>query len=184
MENEYFKDLDYTLLNKKVAYDGKRVKVEELKYLNERQGKEVSREHVIAGDAAIILPITENNEVIMIKEARTTIGKIILGLPAGMLEKGETAEQGALRELEEETGYRAEYIKKLRVVYPSVGYSTEKTTIFLAKDLVKTSMKLDDEEDIEVVKVPIHRVKEMLKNNELITSGETVALFHYFMYEE
>ena len=182
--NKYYEKIDYQLLNKKTAYKGKRLEVEELNYKNPRTNQTIYREHVLAGNAVVIIPETDNKEFIMIKEPRTPIGKTVLAFPAGMIEKGEQEEESAIRELEEETGYRAEYIKKLRVVYPSVGYSTEKTTIFLAKDLVKTSMKLDDEEDIEVVKVPIHRVKEMLKNNELITSGETVALFHYFMYEE
>ena len=184
MEDEYFKDLDYTLLDKKVVYNGKRINVEELKYYNERKEIEVYREHVIAGDAVIIMPITENNEFIMVQEARTPIGKIVLAFPAGMIEKGETPKNAAIRELEEETGYKAEYIKKLREVYPTVGYSNEKTTIFLARDLVKTNIHLDKTEDIKVIKVPIHKVKEMLRNNEIKTSGENIALLHYFMYEE
>ena len=111
MEDEYFKDLDYTLLDKKVVYNGKRINVEELKYYNERKEIEVYREHVIAGDAVIIMPITENNEFIMVQEARTPIGKIVLAFPAGMIEKGETPKNAAIRELEEETGYKTEYIK-------------------------------------------------------------------------
>ena len=184
MKSKYIKDLDYTLLENKLVYKGKRIKVEELKYFNKRKNIEIHREHVIAGDAAIILAITEENEIIMIEEPRTPIGKIILALPAGMIEEGENPEAGAIRELEEETGYRAKYIKKLREIYPAVGYSTEKVTIFLAKNLIKTHTHLDETEDIKVLKIPIVKVKELLKNNEIVSSGENIALLHYFMYEE
>ena len=82
MKKQYFKELDYELLDKKIAYQGKRVTVEELHYYNPRDDKKIYREHVLAGDAAIIMPITENNEVIMIQEPRTPVGKILLAFPA------------------------------------------------------------------------------------------------------
>ena len=102
MEN-YFRELDYKLLDKKKVYKGKRIVVEELTYFNERDNKKVYREHVLAGDAAVILAINENDEVLMVQEPRTPLGKIILSLPAGMIEPGEKSEDGAIRELEEET---------------------------------------------------------------------------------
>ena len=181
MSNKYFKDLPYTLLEKKVAYKGKRVTVEELTYMAD--GKKIYREHVGAGDAAVILAITNEGNVIMVQEPRTPINKTILGLPAGQIEEGEVAENGAKRELEEETGYRAGKVKKLREVYPSVGYTSEKITVFLATDLVKTKQHLDDDEDINVVELPLDEVKCMLDKNEIITSSSTVALMHYFLYE-
>ena len=183
MKEQYYEKIDYQLLDEKVAYKGKRIVVEELHYKNPRTNEILYREHVLAGHAAIIMPITEDDKFIMIKEPRTPIGMTVLAFPAGMIEPGETPEEGAIRELEEETGYKANYIKKLREVYPAIGYSNEKTIIFLAKDLVKTHRHLDETEDIEVVKIPIDEVKEMLDKGEIKTSSETVALLHYFMYE-
>ena len=101
-----------------------------------------------------------------------------------MIEEGEKPEEGAVRELEEEIGYRANTIKLMRILYPTVGYSDERTFIFLAKDLVKTHRHLDETEDIEVVRVPLDEAKEMLDKNEIITTSETVALLNYFMYEK
>lgn len=80
MSNKYFKTIEYKLVDKKIAYKGKRLRVEELKYLNGTQ--EIYREHVIAGDAAVILAIKDNGNVIMIQEPRTPINKVILALPA------------------------------------------------------------------------------------------------------
>lgn len=184
MENKYYEKIDYELLDKKTAYRGKRIVVEELHFRNPRTDEILYREHVLAGHAAIIIPETEDGKFIMIKEPRTPVGLTVLAFPAGMIEKGETEEDGAIRELEEETGYRAKSIKKLREVYPAIGYSNEKTIIFLAKDLVKTQRHLDETEDIEVLELPKDEVKQMLDKGEIKTSSEAIGLLHYFMYED
>ena len=180
---EYYEKIDYELLDEKVAYKGKRITVKEMHYKNTRTNQIIYREHVLAGHAAVIIPETDNKEFIMIKEPRTQIGKTVIAFPAGMIEEGENEEQGAIRELEEETGYKAGTIKKLRVAYPAIGYSNEKVTIFLAKDLLKTHRHLDETEDIEVIKVPIKEAKEMLDQGIIKTSSEEIGLLHYFMYE-
>jgi len=181
--SQYLKDIDYKLLDKKTVYKGKRITVEELNYYNPRNDKKVYREHVVSGEAAIIVPVTDDNEFIMIQEPRTPIGKTILAFPAGLIEQGEELEKGAIRELEEETGYLAKSIKRMREVYPAVGYSDEKITIFLAKDLIKTQRYLDETEDIQVLKIKIEEVKELLDKNEIVTANEIVAILHYFTYE-
>ena len=183
MKNKYYEKIDYELLDRKIAYKGKRVVVEELHYKNPRTNDVLYREHVLAGHAAIIIPITNDNNFIMIKEPRTPIGKTVLAFPAGITENGETEEEGAIRELEEETGYKARKIKKLRQVYPAMGYSNEKVVIFLAKDLIKTQRHLDEKEDIEIIEVPKEELKQMLDNGEFETSMELIGLLHYFMYE-
>ena len=183
MKNKYYEKIDYELLDRKIAYKGKRVVVEELHYKNPRTNDVLYREHVLAGHAAIIIPITNDNNFIMIKEPRTPIGKTVLAFPAGIIEDGETDEEGAIRELEEEIGYKARKIKKLRQVYPAMGYSNEKVVIFLAKDLIKTQRHLDEKEDIEIIEVPKEELKQMLDNGEFETSMELIGLLHYFMYE-
>lgn len=182
--NPYFKPLDYKLLSQKTVYKGKRITVEELEYYNPRDDKQVHREHVLAGDAAVILAITEEDEVIMIQEPRTPINLTVLAMPAGQIEKGEQAEVGAIRELEEETGYLAGKMKKLREYFTSVGYTNEKISLFLATDLKKTQRHLDATEDIQVIKIPMKELKEMLDKNEIITASATIALMHYFLYEK
>src|SRR5699024_7115424 len=114
ISNKYFTTIDYKLLDKKTAYKGKRIVVQELHYKNPRTEEILYREHVLAGHAAIIMPIMEDGSLLMIREPRTPIGKTVLAFPAGMIEEGETPEEGAIRELEEETGYRAQSIKKMR----------------------------------------------------------------------
>ncbi len=177
--NKYFSDLSCPKISEERVFDGIRVKVDKAKYLVD--GKEIIREIVRAGDAVVILPIKENGNVIMIQEERQAIGKKILGLPAGMIEKGEDLKEAALRELEEETGYHAKSIKLMRGLYTSCGYSDEKIYYFLASDFTKTKQHLDEGEFIDVVEVPLDELRKMLDNNELITGSVTIALMDYFL---
>ena len=180
MSNKYFKKLEYKEISRKQAYNGKRVQVEEIEYLN--GDKIIYREHVKAGEAVVILPITTDNKVIMIQEPRTPIGQVILALPAGMIEPGEHPEDAAIRELEEETGYLASNIELLREYYPSVGYSNEKLKIYLATNFKKTHQHLDQGENINVIEVPLEELIEMLDKNEIITASTTIAIMHYLRY--
>ena len=182
MSNKYFKEIEYKEVSKKLTYKGKRVQVEELEYLD--GDKIIYREHVKAGNASVILPITDDNKVIMIQEPRTPIGKVILALPAGMIEDGEDAKDAAIRELEEETGYLAGDIEFLREYHPSVGYSDEKISIYLATNMKKTKQRLDDEENINVIEVPLEEVIEMIDRNEIITASTTIAVMHYLLYKK
>lgn len=178
----YFEDINYNIISKKEAYRGKRVTVEEVIYDSGEQ--EIYREHVKAGDAVEILALTNDKKVLMVREARSAIGKIVLGLPAGRLEKGENPKEAALRELEEETGFKAHNIKFLREVFTSCGYTDEKESIYLATDLEKTKQNLDEDEELEVLEIPLESFKEMLEKNEIITASTTIAGLHYFLYEE
>ena len=178
--NKYFKKIEYKEISRKQGYNGKRIQVDEIEYLN--GDKIIYREHVKAGEAVAIFPITEDNKVIMIQEPRTPIGQVILAMPAGMIEPGEKPEDAAIRELEEETGYLASNVELLREYYPSVGYSNEKLKIYLATNLIKTQQHLDDTEDINVIEVPLEELIEMLDKNEIITASTTIAIMHYLRY--
>lgn len=180
--NKYFREIEYKEISRKLVYKGRRVQVEELEYLN--GDKMIYREHVKAGNASVILPITDDNKVIMIQEPRTPIGKVILALPAGMIEEGEDASNAAIRELEEETGYLASNIEFLREYHPSVGYSDEKIKIFLATNMKKTKQHLDEEEDINVIEVPLKELIDMVGKNEIITASTIIALMHYLLYKK
>ena len=120
----------------------------------------------------------------MIQEARTPVGKVILALPAGMIEEGEEASIAAIRELEEETGYLASNIEFLREYHSSVGYSDEKISLYLASNMKKTKQRLDEEENINVIEVPLEELVEMLEKNEVITASTTIAVMHYLLYKK
>ena len=176
----YFEDINYKIISKKEAYKGKRISVEEVIYNNGE--KDFYREHVKAGNAVVILAITEDNKVLMVREARSAIGKIVLTLPAGKLEENEDPKQAAIRELEEETGYKANNVTLLRLTYASCGYTDEKIYCYLANNLEKSKQNLDEDEEVEIFEIPIEEFKAMIDKNEIITASTTIAGLHYFSY--
>ena len=95
------------LLGEEIKYNGPRFKVIQRKFERE-DGLIYTRDTVNPGDAVVVLPITEDNEIVFIRQPRESIGLVALELPAGMIEPGEDIELAAKRELEEELGLNPE----------------------------------------------------------------------------
>ncbi len=144
-------------------------------------GTEIVRDVVEHPGAAVILPVLEDGRVILIRNLRRTVGKVLWELPAGTLEPGEQPEACAAREVEEETGYEAGTLAPLTEFFPSPGVLNERMYGFLATDLVRTEQSLDETEEIEVFHVPTWQVRDMLKEGH-IEDGKTIALLLYWMH--
>jgi ADP-ribose pyrophosphatase len=123
---------------------------------------------------SMIFALTEKNEVLLVKNYCHARDSFELELPAGYIDKNETPEQAAKRELMEETGYEAEDIEYLGEVRVAPTYSTKISYLFLARKIKKVSQQnLDDSEKVEVIKVPLQKLLKMINNNE-IKSGDTI----------
>ena len=130
-------------------------------------------------DVAIILPITSNQEVVFVKQYRHAIGDFFLELPAGGFNpETESGEVAAVRELEEETGYIAEQIKKIATFYDKPSKDTNQLHLYVAENVVKTGkIKFDITEEIEVILIPIDAVLEKIIKGEISVAGTVAALF-------
>ncbi len=144
-------------------------------------GREIVRDVVEHPGAAVILPQLDDGRVVLIRNLRRTVGKVLWELPAGTLEPGEAPALCAARELEEETGYRAGTIAPLTEFFASPGVLNERMYGFLATDLEPTAQALDDAEEIEVFPIPQWQVRDMLKDGH-IEDGKTIALLLYWMH--
>ncbi|GLI56599.1 DNA mismatch repair protein MutT [Propionigenium maris DSM 9537] len=126
--------------------------------------------------AAAVIAINEKDEIILVNQYRPAVKDHILEIPAGLVEEGEDPEVGARRELEEETGYRAGKLTKLYEYYTSPGISSSKMYIYLATDLTNGKQKLDEDEYLEIVHVPVNDLKP-----EELKDGKTLLAYSYLM---
>lgn len=129
-------------------------------------------------DGVMILPITENEEVIILKQYRPVIDDYLYELPAGIFDPGETIEEAARRELFEETGLKCKsYELILKPSYSSVGITDETTAV--VKMIVEGEISkdnLEENEEIEVLKVKMEEVKDFVKNHNFSIKGALVLL--------
>jgi len=144
-------------------------------------GGEIVRDVIEHPGAAVILPLMDDGRVILIRNVRRTVGKVLWELPAGTLEPGEAPKACAAREVEEETGYRAGTLAPLTEFFASPGILNERMYGFLATDLEQTSQALDHDEEIEVFPIPQWQVRDMLKDGH-IEDAKTITLLLYWMH--
>jgi len=140
-------------------------------------GKVTRREIVEHRGAAAIVPILEGGEVVLVHQYRYAVSTELLEIPAGTLEAGEEPAACARRELEEETGYRAEEINKILEVFVAPGYSTEKIHIYLAKSLTKTQTKTEEDEKIAIEIVTLPTALGKIQSGEIL-DAKTIAGLH------
>lgn len=134
------------------------------------------REIVEHGGAVAIVAITNDNEVILVKQFRKPIEKVIWEIPAGKLEIGENPKDCAIRELKEETGYSAQNLKLIHKFYTSAGFSNQKIYIYLATELIAGENNFDDDEDLEVHKIDLEEAYNMISKNEIEDAKTSIGL--------
>lgn len=134
---------------------------------------------IVRPDIVLVFPVTENQEIVFVRQYRHATGEILLELPAGRLDSEiEDAEVAARRELEEETGYVADELIKLGTLYDNPIKDTNKVHLFLAKNVQLTGKQnLDITEDVEVVLIAIDQVMTKITNGEIRVSGTVAAIF-------
>lgn len=166
--------MDFTekTIASEMIYDGRilKFKMDKVELPNGEIGERELVEH--PGGVAVAA-VDDDGNILLVEQYRKPYEKNISEIPAGKLDKGETAEACGRRELEEETGYIAEKFEYLGECYPSVGYTNEIIRIFLAVGLKKTSQRLDDDEFLNVYRVPLREMLKRIMNNE-IADAKTV----------
>ena len=126
--------------------------------------------------AVLVIPFLNKNKIILLRQFRPVLGSYLYELPAGTLKKNEPLAICAKREIIEETGFKAGSISKLGFIYPVPGYSTEKITIFKAKNLSKEFRPLDKDEIISSFTVTKKKVKSLVKSGKIVDAKTICAL--------
>ena len=134
------------------------------------------REVVHHPGSAVILPAFDDGTIALVKQYRHPAVKYLLELPAGTLNDRESPEHGAARELEEELGMVASNLEKLSEFFVSPGFCEEKMWLYLATGLTPTAQRLEDDELIEVVRLPIDRALQMITDGEIEDAKTIIGL--------
>lgn len=134
-------------MTRKILFTGKKVQLA-LDTLELPDGSSAEREVVIHPGAVAIIPLVDAEHVCMVRNHRHAVAETLLELPAGTRDQDEPPDHTAVRELEEETGYRARTWRKLTEFYPSPGIFTERLVLYLATDLTPGKMSLDPGEEL------------------------------------
>src|SRR5687768_5614517 len=140
-----------------VVFRAKRFHIER-RPLTRHDGTTEYREVLVHPGSVVLLPLLDDGRVVLIKNERFSVGRTLWELPAGTREANEDPALCAARELEEETGYRAQTITPLFSFYPTPGVSDERMHAFVARGLVKTQQSLDPVERIEPVPTTVDEV--------------------------
>ena len=129
-----------------------------------------------------VIPLTRKQEVVMVKQYRHGTQDITLEIPGGLVEETDTPEEAALRELFEETGYRATETISLGAVHPNPAIQNNQCYTFLAKDVFPAGEQHQDErEDIEVLLRPLKSIPRLIREGEITHSLVLAAFYRFFM---
>lgn len=139
-------------------------------------GRTTKREIVEHGGVAAIVVIDSEDNVLLVRQYRKPVERALLEIPAGGMEPGEDALVCARRELEEETGFSAERWEKLGFFYTSPGFCTEDMHLYLATELRPAKNAADDDESIELVRVPLTTVPELIASGEVCDAKSIAGL--------
>ena len=167
-----------TTLDSKEIFAGRVIRVT-LDTVRLENGHTSTREVVHHHGGACIMPVTDDGEIYMVRQFRYALGEEVWELPAGKLEKDEDPFEAAKRELAEECGVTAGKYVDLGVLYPTVGYDSEKIYIWAARDLQTTGQHLDPDEFLDVVKMPFAQALEMVMSGEIKDSKTIAGLLKY-----
>ncbi|MGB7203653.1 MAG: NUDIX hydrolase [Pyrinomonadaceae bacterium] len=137
---------------------------------------EYDREVVVHRGSAVIVPVFDGGTAALVRQYRHAAGKYLLEVPAGSLDEGEDPQTGAMRELEEEIGYRAGKIEKIAEFYVSPGFLTEKMFVYLATELTETSQNLEEDELIEIERLTFDQALGKIRSGEIEDAKTIVGL--------
>ena len=134
------------------------------------------REVVHHNGSAVIVPIFDDGTVALVRQYRHPAVRYLLEVPAGTLAKGERPEIGAARELKEELGVVAARLEKLSEFFVSPGFCEEKMWVYLATELTEGEQALEDDEVLDIVRLPIADALEMITSGEIEDAKTIIGL--------
>lgn len=166
------------LINSKIEYSGETLSLRsDLIELN--SGIQIKRNIVEHPGSVVIIPQTNKGNILMVSQWRHAIQDHLIELPAGHIDSGETPEDAAYRELQEEIGFKPGELISLSKIWVAPGWCNEKIHSYIALDLIVSKLKPDNDENITVLEFEASKIYQMIKDGEIVDS-KTIATFMMF----
>ncbi|HKP87085.1 MAG TPA: NUDIX hydrolase [Blastocatellia bacterium] len=165
----------HELIKREDLYKGRIFDLSLSRFQSARSG-EVDIEIIHHNGGAGALPLFDDGTVALVRQWRYPLGRYSLEIPAGRIEPGHTPEETAARELEEELGYRAREFRKISEFHVAPGYCEERLFLYLATGLEPSAQNLDDDEEIEVVRLPFEDALARVASGEIDDAKSIIAI--------
>lgn len=162
-------------INSDYVYKGKIIDVR-LETITLSEGKTGQREIVDHGDSIVVVPVDKDNRIILVRQYRKALEDFLLEAPAGGIEKDEAPNAAAVRELQEEIGYTSYNVEYMGGFWIAPGFCNEYMHSYIAKDLVKSQLPPDEDENIEIVSVPITEIPDLIRSGGIEDAKSISAL--------
>lgn len=170
-------------LSSEVIFEGRavRLRIDTIKTIDDRT---TTREIVEHDDCITVVPVDEEDNILLVKQYRRAADKELLEIPAGGIDRGEDAEAAVIREMQEETGFRPQKVERLCGFYSSPGFLTEYLNLYLATDLVTGRLYAEDTEAIELIRVPVRDIPNLIASGKIEDSKTIAGLLYYLQYRQ
>lgn len=163
------------LIKTHLVYEGRIVNLQ-LREVRLTDGSYTKREIIKHSGAAGVVPLDHAGNVYLVRQFRFAAGIYTLEIPAGVLDGDERPSTCAIRELQEEINFRPGTLESLGGFYVAPGYTTEYIHLFMASDLIPSTLAGDSDERIEVVKMPFDDALALIASGEIVDSKTIIAL--------
>lgn len=170
--------MDEQTIEQRRVFDGKIISVR-VDTVRMHDGRTATREVVEHRPAVAIVPVDADGNIVLVRQFRTPIGKVLLEVPAGTTDPDEDPDAAAQRELQEEIGYRAGRLTRMAGFWVAPGYCTEYIHVYLAQDLAESRLAADEDEHIEIARVPLPEALVMIADGRIDDAKSQVGLLLY-----
>lgn len=173
--------MSYEVKSSEIVYKGKVFNLEK-DIITLPDGRETVRETIRHGGAAAMIPVDNDGKIIFVRQYRHSARREVLEIPAGTIENGEDPYECAIREIQEETSYKAGKMTFLLKMYSAIGFCSEVIHIYIAENLEKGEYNMDDDEFITNERYTLKESIELIHKGEICDSKTISAIFAYKDY--
>ena len=167
----------------RVVYDGRVIKVR-VDTVETASGRQTTRDIVEHADCIAVVAVDADDNILLVKQFRKPIEKELLEIPAGGIDAGEDPVTAVQREMREETGFFPQKVERLGGFYSAPGYASEYLYLYLASDLIPSQLFAEDTEGIEVVRVPVTEIRELVIQGKIQDAKSVAGLLAFLEYRK